>query len=144
MIVPVTEDNLVLAAQVHAVSWRESHGFCSPEFVALHTTQRQMAYLRDEIQRGKRLFLLEDDGVVGIVSVCGHLIENLYVLPERHRMGYGTRLLWYAEDQCDAAPELWVLSNNMRAQSFYEKNGYHFTGREKVLSGGLKELEMTK
>ena len=48
----VTEENLEAAARVHALSWRESHkGFCSAEFVAAHTTARQMVYIRGEMER---------------------------------------------------------------------------------------------
>ena len=49
MIVPVTEENLMDAARVHAAAWRESHrDICAPEFVAAHTARRQADYLRRE------------------------------------------------------------------------------------------------
>lgn len=144
MIVPVTEENLGIAGAVHAVSWRESHGFCSPDFVIAHTAQRQTEYLRREMALGKQLFLLVEERPVGVVSLWGDLIENLYVLPEEQRRGFGARLLRFAEGLCTGRPTLWVLSNNERARRFYLKNGYHFSGREKVLDEGLKELEMTK
>lgn len=132
------------AAAVHAASWQESHGFCAPEFVAAHTALRQADYLRGEMAQGKALFLLLDGGAVGLVSVKEDLIENLYVLPEYHRRGYGTRLLHFAEGRCVGTPRLWILSNNLRARAFYLKHGYLFTGGEKVLSAQLSELEMSK
>lgn len=56
MVLPVTEENLLQAAAVHTESWRDSHrSFCSPEFVAAHTPQRQAAYLRGELMQGKQL-----------------------------------------------------------------------------------------
>lgn len=103
-----------------------------------------MDYLRRELEQGKALFLLIDEIPVGVVSVKGDLIENLYVLPACHRRGYGTRLLHFAEERCVEAPTLWILSNNDRARSFYLKNGYHFTGQKKVLSPQLAELELRK
>ena len=42
MIVTVDQSSLEEAAAIHSVSWQESHrSFCSPEFIALHTTQHQ-------------------------------------------------------------------------------------------------------
>ncbi len=47
----VNAQTICSAAQVHAVSWRESHrGFCAAEFVAQHTTQRQMVRLQRELE----------------------------------------------------------------------------------------------
>ena len=141
----VTEKNLEAAARVHALSWRESHkGFCSAEFVAAHTTARQMVYIRGEMERGRRFYLLLLGDPKGVVSVCGRLIGNLYVLPGEQRRGYGTKLLHFAEGLCTGTPQLWVLSNNLAAQTLYRRCGYVFTGEEKRLSGNLAELEMVR
>lgn len=143
MIVPVTPQNLMQAARIHAESWRESHrGFCSPDFVAAHTTQRQADYLTRELEQGKALWMLVLEEPAGIVSVWDNLIENLYVLPARQRQGCGSALLDFAVSRCAGTPTLWILSNNHRARSFYEKHGFQFTGQTHPLSGGLSELEM--
>lgn len=143
MIISVTPQNLMQAARVHAASWRESHkGFCSPDFVAAHTPQRQADYLARELEQGKQLWMLVLEEPVGLVSVWGNLIENLYVLPTRQRQGCGSSLLDFAIAHCAGTPTLWILSNNHRARSFYEKHGFQFTGRTHPLSGGLAELEM--
>ena len=92
MIVPVDERNIAAAGAVHAASWRESHSFCTPEFVAAHTAETQTEYLRREMDAGKALFLLLDPEPVGVVSVQEDLIENLYVLPEKQGRGYGSAL----------------------------------------------------
>ena len=143
-IIPVNEMNLAGAAAVHAASWRESHReICSLEFVAAHTTQRQMDYLRKELEQGKQVFLLLDPEPVGVVSVHGELIENLYVLPEAERRGYGTALLDHACSLC-GVPALWVLSTNGKAREVYERRGCGYTGRQKRLNDRLAELEMKK
>lgn len=143
MIVSIDESNLPLAARVHAVSWQDSHrSFCSEDFVLSHTPERQQEYLRHEIAAGKKLYMLQEDSPLGIVSVCGNLIENLYVLPQAQRKGYGTMLLQFALQQCDAVPTLWVLSNNAPALAFYQKHGFLFTGKRKQLRDDLFELEM--
>ena len=142
--VPVSEENVALAAEVHSVSWRESHkSFCSEVFVAQHTSERQERYLRGEMTEGKRIWLLEDEGgAVGLVSVHGSLIENLYVAPEKQNQGYGTMLLHFAIDQCEETPMLWILDNNHGARRLYERNGFALTGRSKRLTDTLNEIEM--
>ncbi len=141
-IVPVGERELAVAGKIHSESWRASHGFCTAEFVAAHTPEAQTAYLRREIGAGKRLFLLMDGSPVGIVSVWGDLIENLYVRPGLQGRGYGTALLEFAAGQCSGVPRMWVLSNNTRALRLYRSRGFRETGARKELKGGLFELEL--
>lgn len=140
----VTGENVMSAASIHAISWQESHkSFCTPEFVAKHTPERQENYLRSEMEAGKRIWLLKADDVpVGIVSIRGNLIENLYVHPTYQRQGYGTKLLRFAMEQCEDAPTLWILNNNDGARRLYERNGFVLTGESKRLSDTLCEIEM--
>lgn len=141
MIVPVTEETVETAARIHAVSWRDAHkSFCSPEFVAEHTPERQKAYLLEKMKRGSRVFLLTQKEPVGIVSVTGSLIEDLYVLPEQQGQGYGTRLLRFAMAQCAERPTLWILDNNAGARRLYEREGFAATGKRNGL-GRICELE---
>ena len=138
----VTEQTLSAAGYVHAESWRASHrDICPPDFVAAHTAQAQTEYLRQEMAQGKRLFLLTDGGPVGIVTVWGSLIENLYVLPGRQGRGYGSRLLKFAMAQCQGAPTLWVLNSNENAHRLYLRHGFRQTGVIKYLNDTLLERE---
>lgn len=86
--------------------------------------------------------MLVDDLPVGVVSVNGCLIEDLYVLPEKQRQGYGTKLLQWAIEQCAGVPTLWILENNRNAMRFYEKHGFRLTGRINAITDGLSELEL--
>lgn len=144
MIVPVDESNIAAAGAVHAASWRQSHGFCTPEFVAAHTAETQRSYLRREQEAGKDLFLLLDPEPVGLVSIHGDLIENLYILPEKQGRGYGSRLLEFAAERCAGAPRLWVLCINKNAYRFYEARGFRETGARRELKNELSEIEMTR
>lgn len=57
MIQPVTPSNLMQAAAIHAESWQASHReICTPEFLALHTPERQARYLASEMKKGARLY----------------------------------------------------------------------------------------
>ena len=139
----VDSHNLIQAAEIHAISWRESHKeFCSAEFVAAHTTQRQISFLQEELDSGKKIYLLTDHRPVGIVSVDGSRIANLYVLPEEQRKGYGRILLDYAISKCKGTPCLWVLSNNRIAEQLYYKRGFRDSGIRKYISSNIYQFEM--
>ena len=143
MIIKVDEATLPAAAMIHAEAWKDSHaGFYDKPFVELHTPKRQRAYLQNEMQNGKRLYMLVKQAPVGIVSVKDDLIENLYVLPPEQRKGYGTELLQFAIKQCVGTPRLWILDNNEKAYALYCKHGFALTGVKHKLSETLSEVEM--
>ena len=142
-IVPVDAGNAAEAGAVHAEAWQASHrGFCTPEFVALHTADRQTRYLLEKLKGGSRLSLMRLEGeAVGVVSVTGSLIEDLYILPRRHNRGLGTILLRHAIGQCDGRPTLWILENNAGAERLYRREGFVPTGRRSAITEKLDELE---
>ena len=145
MIIEVTPENVSRAAAIHAAAWQASHrDFCTPAFVALHTPERQEAYLLEKMRDGSRCWMLAAEDVpVGLVSVRGSLIEDLYVLPERQGQGYGTRLLRFAMGQCDGTPSLWILENNTGAARLYRRMGFRETGRVDAITDSLAEIELT-
>jgi GNAT superfamily N-acetyltransferase len=143
MIIPVNEARLDDASMVHAVSWQESHrSFCDAAFVERHDAAHQKEYIRKKMADGSAFYLLlEEDRPVGVVSVLGGLIEDLYVLPAEQNRGYGTRLLHFAMERCDSAPTLWILENNANAERFYRRNGFRPTGRRNHITAKLDEIE---
>ena len=142
--VEVTEQNISDAGRIHSESWKESHrSFCSAEFVEKHTPAAQADYLHREMNTGKIIYILIDNYPVGIVSVYGNLIENLYVLPSEQRKGYGSLLLDYAIRHCTGTPSLWILNNNEGAYRLYTKNGFKETGNRKQLNDTLYEMELS-
>lgn len=143
MIVPVDQENLKEAATVHSLAWQESHrSFCTPEFVNLHTPERQEGYLKSKMETGSKVYLLLEDKPVAIVSVTGSLIEDLYVLPEKQNQGYGTKLLLFAMEKCTGTPTLWILENNLGAKRLYERMGFSVTGKRNNITDGLDEIEL--
>lgn len=143
MILPVTRQNIHQAAVIHSESWKESHkDLCSAEFLEAHTPERQKSYLEAEMEQGAQIYMLVDQKPVGIISVQGCLIANLYGLPSEQNKGYGTRLLAFAVTKCQGPPSLWVLNSNQRAQKFYERNGFCPTGAVVQHTDTLWELEL--
>ena len=142
MIVPVDETNLLQAAFIHSVSWQDSHrSFCSPDFVALHTPEHQREYFREKINKGSAVYMLIKERPVGIVSVTGSLIEDLYILPEMQNKGYGTALLQFAISLCPGVPTLWILENNVNAARLYRRMGFKETGKVNAITDKLAEIE---
>ena len=142
MIIPIDKTNLLQGAAVHSISWIDSHrSFCTPDFLDLHTPERQREYMLSKMEAGTRFYMLMDEEPVGIVSVTESLIEDLYILPEKQNMGYGTQLLQYAIDQCNGIPTLWILENNAGAERLYRRLGFKATGKRNTITDGLDEIE---
>jgi len=137
----VTAGNIRQAAFIHSESWKASHRFLPADVVEKRTVDRQTAYLQRQIDSGKTLYMLTDDIPVGVVSVQDNMIENLYILPDRQRRGYGRCLLDFAVEQCTASPVLTVLCNNT-AIEMYRKYGFKETGKVTPLNPDLWEIEM--
>ena len=144
MIIPVDETNLFQAAIIHSLSWQDSHlSFCSPDFVKLHTPEHQQKYMEEKRNNGSRFFMLVKHKPVGIVSVTGSLIEDLYILPDEQNKGYGTELLQFAVKTCTDTPTLWILENNTEAARLYHRMGFRETGRINAITDELNEIELS-
>ena len=144
MIIAVDKTNLFQAAVIHSVSWKESHrSFCTLEFVEVHTPDRQQRYIQNKMKDGSKFYMLIDVVPIGIVSVKDNLIEDLYILPDKQNMGYGTKLLQFAVKQCTGIPTLWILENNTGAKRMYHKMGFQETGRIHAITDDLNEIELS-
>ena len=144
MIIEVDKTNLSQAAVVHSISWKESHrSFCASDFVAMHTPERQQEYLESKLSCGSKVYMLVEDRPIGVVSVKENLIEDLYVVPDKQNLGYGTKLLQFALEQCAGDPTLWILENNTNAKRLYHKMGFQETGRIHSTADGLDEIELS-
>lgn len=139
----ITQSNIMQAASIHSESWIESHrNICFPEFLALHTPEHQKLYLESEIAKGAHFYMLVKEKPVGIVSIHGGLIANLYVLPSEQNKGYGTQLLTFAIKKCTEKPSLWILNTNDGAKRFYKRNGFEPTGMIIQHTDGIYELQL--
>ena len=127
-------------AYVHWKCWQETYpGLVSQEYLdkfTLEKSEEKAFQWRDNILVAK-----EGERVVGFAGYGAHGPEDpdtgevfaLYVLPEFHGTGMGQRLMDAALDKLSAFPRLclWAVKGNGRAIRFYEKNGFHLTGKEK-------------
>ena len=69
---------------------------------------------------------------------------GIYLLKAHHGAGLGQKLLDAALGAEPAA--LWVAEDNPRAQAFYRRNGFAFTGARDTIDDweGLAELRMAR
>ncbi|MBQ8236919.1 MAG: GNAT family N-acetyltransferase [Oscillospiraceae bacterium] len=132
----VTDENFHQAAAVYPAAWRESHkNVCTPEFLVRRDC---VGYLRRSMDG---LYLIFDDGPVGVFRLNGEELSDIYVHPDRTGRGYGTACLRFAMDR-NKRLRLTVLSTNERAIHLYLKMGFRFTGADTQLRDGLWEREM--
>lgn len=138
-IVTVNGENLPWAGWLHSTSWHDSQRcFDFGTFVPCHTPGDQTEFLRRAIASGKQVYMLLDPKPVGLVSVDGSLIENLFVLPEAQRQGCGGILLDFAVTKCKGIPSLWARSDDRCALTFYAHHGFSPTGRTQTVRGVLQ------
>ncbi len=98
--------------------------------------------MRKKMDAGSEFFLLHvGEEPVGVVSVTGNLIADLYVLPDRRNAGYGTILLRFAIGRCRGTPTLWILENNVNAERLYRRMGFRKTGTVREGINRLDEIE---
>lgn len=71
-------------------------------------------------------------------------VGALYILPQYWNKGIGRSLIQYAfqfmRENDISVCDVWVLEDNKRARSFYEHMGLIYTGIQKALTIGGKEL----
>ena len=139
-------------ANLHAESWRRHYrGAYSDTFLDGDVVADRLAVWTD-LLRGpdprRYTILAEDGGLVGFANTVfdddptwGALLENLHVADGHKRRGIASRLLALTAEALIERPErtglyLWVLEQNVDAQTFYEARGGRCVGRSLVSPPG--------
>lgn len=144
----INQSNIDTASIIFCESWKYSHkGIVTEEFYLSFTPERQKNKLQQHILKGDNCFIgFDNQKAVGILILnydCNELV-SIYVSPDLLHKGYGSKLITFALDKLDCNQEicLTVMNVNKNARKFYEKNGFQFCGRTKILSEekGLSEM----
>jgi ribosomal protein S18 acetylase RimI-like enzyme len=136
---------------VHVRTWQTAyeHVFGAERLAAVDVQAREDRWRRQFEERERRhasVFVAEDEGAIVGFASCGESrdvteegeLYAIYVLPEAWGSGAGPALMAAALAALRAGgfetAALWVLEDNPRARSFYEREGWG-------LDGGRREEE---
>ena len=131
------QKDMKLLGRIMAVSFRSAFSdFVSQQFLDACAQEDNCAALLDDVfTAGEMNFLIgEESGMlVWQRTEEGAEIVALHSLPESWGSGLGKAMLAAALEEIGDRPVyLWAFKENKRARRFYEKNGFHFDGSERV------------
>ena len=146
-------DNFEEIGNIYANSWKQAYHNIVPQS---YLDELDSSVWIDFLSNGQNetYVILEDGKYIGTSSICpardkkmtgfGEII-SIYLLPEYFGAGYAEPLFTYVIDTlvksgfCSIC--LWVLDENQRAKSFYEKQGFNPDGSTAELTIGGKSLK---
>lgn len=127
------EDDL---ADVHVTTWQVAYAEIFPDgFLASLDRERRVIWWRQYLERGDWAAVAVVDRVVGFCVADASRdddtwgeVFSIYVHPDHWDGGHGARLLRAGEQRLRdlgfSHAMLWVLEENFRARSFYERQGW--------------------
>jgi GNAT superfamily N-acetyltransferase len=142
-----TADDAPTIAKLHASSWQATYRGIMPDHYLEHEAlDERIDYwttrLRIPAQLDRLVLIAECDGnPAGFAcgeretdSQYGVLLNNLHVSPAYHGRGMGKSLVEaierWARDLGEKQLYLYVFEENRQAISFYERQGWRYSGRE--------------
>lgn len=144
----INESNIDIASIIFSESWQYSHKeIVTREFCSSFIPERQKGVLQQHIEKGNNCFVgFKNHKPVGILILDydSNELVSIYISPDFLYKGYGSQLITFALDKLDSGREIYliVMNVNKDARRFYEKAGFQFCGKTKILSieKGLSEL----
>jgi ribosomal protein S18 acetylase RimI-like enzyme len=103
---------------------RTSFDHALPWLAGLHTPKEDQWFFRERLFTTCEIWgAFDSDAMIGIVAFRDGWIDQLYMLPNSHRRGVGTKLLQIAQNSFDQL-QLWTFQRNVGARRFYEARGF--------------------
>ena len=95
-------------------------------FAGVHTDDEVRRWIRDVIVAKEETWVAADaDGsIAGFMALDGHLLDQLYLRPDRTGRGIGARLLHLAMARRPDGLSLYTFQVNDGARRFYERHGF--------------------
>ena len=149
----VTEnDNLNAIGEIYAQSWKAAYQGMVPQDYLDGLVGSRWANVLGDSQYDAYV-ILEDEKYIGTSSICAardeKMVEwgeivSIYLLPEYFGRGYAGPLFTCVINALRGKGYtniyLWVLKENIRAQKFYEKHGFHKSGDTAFIEIAGEEL----
>jgi ribosomal protein S18 acetylase RimI-like enzyme len=103
---------------------RTSFDHALPWLAGLHTPKEDQWFFRERLFTTCEIWgAFDSDAMIGIVAFRDGWIDQLYMLPNSHRRGVGTKLLQIPQNSFDQL-QLWTFQRNVGARRFYEARGF--------------------
>lgn len=131
----LTAEHAAKAAELHRAAGALIPGYDT----SLHTAEEFNTFYRDDVMKNDELWGVFDEATLcGFVALIPGWIDHLYVDPELHRRGIGSRLVKFAQAQ---QPELrlYTFQSNAPARALYELHGFII---EEMTDGHRNEEKM--
>jgi GNAT superfamily N-acetyltransferase len=158
-IIRATVDDVEDISYVHARSWQAAYsGIVPQDFLDEFTPEKRAELGRKVMPARPEEYYISylDETPMGMFIIGSSLQEDtlphsgevfaLYLLPEYWGKGYGRLLMDYAVMHLYELSYhdifLWVLEDNIRARTFYEKYGFVFDGIKKEIVIGKPLIEI--
>jgi len=95
-------------------------------FPMAHSDDDVRGWVREELlSRAETFVAVEPDGtVVGLMSLEGDDLDQLYVHPDHFGRGIGSRFVELAKERRPSGLGLYTFQVNERARAFYERHGF--------------------
>lgn len=126
-------------ADIVAEVYLRARNHAIPEIPPLvHSDDEVRQWMRGVLAEQEAWLACADNSApLGLLVLDGDWVEQLYVDPAWTGRGLGTRLLELAKLRRPDGLQLWTLVSNVRAQRFYERNG--FSVEERTDGSGNEE-----
>lgn len=134
-----TEKDLEPIMKIWQLSSTMAHPFLNSTFVEKVESDMRNVYIP-----GSDTWVYENDGVlVGFISMIDNEIGGLFVSPEYHSKGLGTKLLDFV-GKFNAQLEVEVFEKNEIGRSFYDKKGFILSKDYIHQQSGERVLRLSK
>lgn len=131
----LTPANAAEAAHIHRIAGALIPGYDT----SLHTADEFLVFYRDDVLVNDEVWgLFDQEQPLGLIALLPGWIDHLYVRPELHRAGIGSRLVLFAQERQQEL-RLYTFQSNVNARAFYEEHGFAI---EELTDGERNEEKM--
>ena len=121
MIRKYEESDLETVVDIWYQSSNVAHPFLDPKFV-----EKVKKDMHDIYIPNSETWVYEVDGeIIGFIGMIGNEIGGLFVSPNQHSKGTGTKLVNFIKEQHEVL-EVEVFKKNKIGRGFYDKYGFKF------------------
>jgi ribosomal protein S18 acetylase RimI-like enzyme len=127
LIVEYSPEYALELVQMWRGSFERAVGIVDP-----HPLEEQLRALKEKVVPQNRVrVVLERDtsAVIGFIASTSTMISLLYVHVDHQGKGIGSMLLNLAKQESGGSLRLFTFKSNIKAQQFYERQGFKIIGR---------------